>query len=390
MTYTAPVKIRVSPRGASRLLARHPWVYRSDVLEGPERAGLYPVYGPKGLLAWAAWNPASEIAVRAFRYRPTDDAEQSLLDNLRRALAQRQASLEAEPQGAFRLAHAEGDSLPGLVLDYYAGHVVVQSGSAALEPLLPRFVEVLIEQLPVQSVLARNDQRSRTLEGLELEVKPLFGRVPEWVWVREGDIEYRADLLGGQKTGAFIDQRDNRLRLRAYRGERALDVFSYHGSFALHLARSFESVTAVDSSAEALARARANAQHNHLEIATVEANAFEFLRQEEKSGRKYDLIVLDPPAFAKSKRDLERAYAAYKEVNLRAIKLLREGGILATASCSHHLSEPLFYEMLADAAADAHRSLRVIERRGQGWDHPVLLGVPETHYLKFALLEVRD
>lgn len=384
------MKVRVSPRGASRLLARHPWVYRSDVLEGPDQAGLYPVYGPKGLLAWAAWNPASEIAVRAFRYRPTDDAEQSLLDNLQRALAQRKASLEAEPRGAFRLAHAEGDSLPGLVLDYYAGHVVVQSGSAALEPLLPRFVEVLIEQIPVQSVLARNDQRSRTLEGLELEVRTLFGKVPEWVWVREGDIEYRADLLSGQKTGAFIDQRDNRLRLRAYRGERALDVFSYHGSFALHLAQGFKSVTAVDSSAEALARARANAQHNSLEIATVEANAFEFLRQEEKLGHKYDLIVLDPPAFAKSKRDLERAYAAYKEVNLRAIKLLREGGILATASCSHHLTEPLFYEMLADAAADAHRSLRVLERRGQGWDHPVLLGVPETHYLKFALLEVRE
>jgi 23S rRNA (cytosine1962-C5)-methyltransferase len=384
------VKVRVSPRGASRLLARHPWVYRSDVLEGPEQAGLYPVYGPKGLLAWAAWNPASEIAVRAFRYRPTDDAEQSLLDNLRRALALRKASLEAEPQGAFRLAHAEGDSLPGLVLDYYAGHVVLQSGSAALEPLLPRFVEALIEQIPTQSVLARNDQRSRVLEGLELEVKTLYGKVPEWAWVREGDIEYRVDLLGGQKTGAFIDQRDNRLRLRAYRGERALDVFSYHGSFALHLARGFKSVTAVDSSAEALARARANAQHNGLEIATVEANAFEFLRQEEKSGHKYDLIVLDPPAFAKSKRELERAYAAYKEINLRAIKLLREGGILATASCSHHLTEPLFYEMLAAAAADAHRSLRVLERRGQGWDHPVLLGVPETHYLKFALLEVRE
>lgn len=384
------MKVRVSPRGASRLLARHPWVYRSDVLEGPGQAGLYPVYGPKGLLAWAAWNPASEIAVRAFRYRPTDDAEQSLLENLLRALTQRKASLEAEPQGAFRLAHAEGDSLPGLVLDYYAGHVVLQSGSAALEPLLPRFVEALIEHIPVQSVLARNDQRSRTLEGLELEVKSLYGKVPEWVWVREGDIEYRVDLLIGQKTGAFIDQRDNRLRLRVYKGERALDVFSYHGSFALHLAQGFRSVTAIDSSAEALARARANAQHNGLEIATVEANAFEFLRQEEKSGHKYDLIVLDPPAFAKSKRDLERAYAAYKEVNLRAIKLLREGGILATASCSHHLTEPLFYEMLAEAAADAHRSLRVLERRGQGWDHPVLLGVPETHYLKFALLEVRD
>lgn len=390
LAYTAPVKVRVSSRGASRLLARHPWVYRSDVLEGPEQAGLYPVYGPKGLLAWAAWNPASEIAVRAFRYRPTDDAERSLLDNLERALALRKVSVEAEPGGGFRLVHAEGDSLPALVLDYYAGHVVLQSGSAALEPLLPRVVETLIERLPVQSVLAKNDQRTRTLEGLGLEVKPLFGSVPEGVWVQEGPVQYRVDLLSGQKTGAFLDQRENRLRLRGFGGERALDVFSYHGSFALHLAQGFRSVTAVDSSADALARAQDNARHNGLELATVEANAFEFLRQEEKAGHKYDLIVLDPPAFAKSKRDLERAYAAYKEVNLRAIKLLREGGILATASCSHHLTEPLFYEVLAEAAADAHRSLRVLERRGQGWDHPVLLGVPETHYLKFALLEVRD
>lgn len=386
---SAQAKIRVSPKGAARLLARHPWVYRSDVQDGPPKPGLHPVYGPRGLLAWALWNPASEIAVRAFEFGEVQDAEAALLENLRRALQRRRGALEASPGGGYRLVHAEGDSLPALVLDYYAGHVVMQVGSAALEPLTEGLLEVLLETLPIRSVLAKNDQKSRVLEGLPQEVRPLYGDVPDQIWVEEGPVRYRVDPREGQKTGAFLDQRDNRLRLEAFGGERALDVFSYHGSFALHLAQGFRSVTAVDSSADALARAQDNARHNGLELATVEANAFEFLRQEERAGHKYDLIVLDPPAFAKSKRDLERAYAAYKEINLRAMKLLKPGGILATASCSHHLPEPAFYEMLSDAAADAHTSLRVIEKRTQGWDHPILLNVPQTFYLKFALLEVQ-
>lgn len=383
------MRVRVSPKGAARLLAHHPWVYRSDVVGGPKEPGLYPVQAGAGVLALALYNPASEITVRAFSFDKSERPQEVLLDNLRKALRRRKKAITQEPQGAFRLAHAEGDLLPALVLDYYAGHGVLQVGSAALEPLTEALVEVIRSEVALQSLLAKNSHKSRSLEGLPLEVKPLLGQVPDAVMVQEGSILYRVDLKEGQKTGAFIDQRDNRIRLQAYRGKTALDVFSYHGSFALHLAQGFEQVVAVDSSAVALQRAQENAQANRLSNITFkEANAFEFLREEERRRAHYDLIVLDPPAFAKSRRDLERAYAAYKEVNLRAMKLLPRGGILATASCSHHLSEAMFYQMLAEAASDAHRTVRVVEKRGQGWDHPVLLNVPETHYLKFAILEI--
>jgi 23S rRNA (cytosine1962-C5)-methyltransferase len=383
------VRVRVSSKGATRLLAHHPWVYRSDVLEGPDQPGLYPVVSSRGVMGLALYNPNSEISVRVFSFKDAGRPQEVLLESLRQALRRRKEAIAQEPQGAFRLVHAEGDLVPALILDYYAGHGVMQVGSAALEPLTPLLVQVIRAEIPLQSLLAKNDQKTRGLEGLPLEVKPLLGPVPDTVMVREGSIVYRVDLMGGQKTGAFIDQRDNRIRLQAYRGETALDVFSYHGSFALHLARNFKQVTAVDSSAAALQRAGENAQANGLSNITFrEANAFEFLREEERRKAQYDLIVLDPPAFAKGRRDIERAYAAYKEINLRAMKLLPSGGLLATASCSHHLSEPLFYQMLAEAASDAHRTVRVVEKRGQGWDHPVLLNVPETQYLKFALLEI--
>uniref|UniRef100_A0A7C2C1E5 Class I SAM-dependent rRNA methyltransferase n=1 Tax=Thermus islandicus TaxID=540988 RepID=A0A7C2C1E5_9DEIN len=361
------MRILVNERGAQRLFARHLWVFRGDVVSGPDAPGLFPVYWGKRFLALALYNPHTDLAVRAFRFGPAsgEDPEEALLANLRRALARREEALAREPEGGWRLAHAEGDLLPGLVVDYYAGHAVVQATAYAWEPLLPRVAEALGPY--VQSVLAKNDARARALEGLPLYVRPLRGEVPE---------------------GAFLDQRENRILMERFRGERALDVFSYAGGFALHLALGFREVLAVDSSREALARAEENARLNGLRLKTLEANAFDLLRDLEKAGERFDLVVLDPPAFAKGKKDLERAYRAYKEINLRALKLLKEGGILATASCSHHLAEPLFYEMLKEAAADAHRVLRVLKKRGQPSDHPVLLNHPETHYLKFALLEV--
>ncbi|WP_018110781.1 class I SAM-dependent rRNA methyltransferase [Thermus igniterrae] len=379
------MRILVNERGAERLLSRHLWVFRRDVLSGPDTPGLFPVYWGKRFLALALYNPHTDLSVRAYRFRPGDPIE-ALLENLDRALARRQAALATEPEGGFRLVHAEGDFLPGLVVDYYAGHVVVQATAHAWEGLLPQVAERL--RPLARSVLAKNDAKARELEGLPLYVRPLWGEPPAQAVVREGGVRYLVDLQGGQKTGAFLDQRDNRILMERFSGERALDVFSYAGGFGLHLALGFKEVISVDSSREALKRAEENARLNGLSLKTLEANAFDHLRQLEKAGERFDLIVLDPPAFAKGKKDLERAYRAYKEVNLRAIKLLKEGGLLATASCSHHLSEPLFYQMLAEAAADAHRTLRVLERRGQGWDHPVLLNHPETHYLKFALLEV--
>jgi 23S rRNA (cytosine1962-C5)-methyltransferase len=379
-------KIRVSAKGAARVLARHPWVYKSDVLQAPQAPGLCVVEA-KRTLGFALFSPASEITLRFFDFVGQGDPKTILLDNLRAALARRAAAVAAEPEGAFRLVHGEADLVPALILDYYAGYGVLQVGSAALEPLIPEIAE--ITKPLFKGLLAKNDQKSRTLEGLPLETKMLWGGVPAEVTVQEGAVRYKVDLQAGQKTGAFIDQRDNRLRLVEFSGQTALDVFSYHGSFALHLCKSFGRVIAVDSSQAALGRSLHNAKLNGFtNLEAVEANAFEFLRAEEKRGAKYDLIVLDPPALAKNKRDLVRAYAAYKEINLRALKLLSKGGILATASCSHHLNEPLFYQMLAEAAADAHATVRVTEKRTQGWDHPVLLGVPETQYLKFALLEV--
>ncbi len=380
------MRILVNERGAQRLLSRHLWVFRRDVLSGPEEPGLYPVYWGKRFLALALFHPESDLSVRAYRFRPAKDLEEALLENLNRALARRLPALEREPEGGFRLAHAEGDFLPGLVVDYYAGHLVLQATAHAWEGLLPQVAEGL---KPLgQSLLAKNDAKARELEGLPLYVRPLFGQVPPAATVKEGQIRYRVDLTGGQKTGAYLDQRDNRILMERFRGERALDVFSYAGGFGLHLALGFQEVISVDSSREALRQAEENARLNGLSLKTVEANAFDYLRALEKAGERFDLVVLDPPAFAKGKKDRERAYRAYKEVNLRAIKLLKEGGLLATSSCSHHLTEPLFYQMLTEAAQDAHRSLRVVERRGQGWDHPILLNHPETHYLKFALLEV--
>ncbi len=378
--------VQVNEKGAARLLARHLWVFRKDVLRGPEVPGLYPVYAGRRFLALALYNPQSDLTVRAYRFHPAQDPEEALLENLRRALNRRAPALEAHPEGGFRLAHAEGDFLPGLTVDYYAGHVVVQATAYAWETLLPRVVETLKPY--AQSLLAKHDAKARTLEGLPLYVRPLHGEVPKRVAVQEGRIRYLVDLLGGQKTGAYLDQRENRILMEGFQGERALDVFSYGGGFGLHLALGFGEVLSVDTSREALALAEENARLNGLRLQTLEANAFDLLRRLEKEGERFDLVVLDPPAFAKGKKDVARAYRAYKEINLRAIKILKEGGLLATASCSHHLTEPLFYEMLREAAQDAHRSLRVLKKGGQPWDHPVLLTHPETHYLKFALLEV--
>ncbi len=229
------MKVRVSARGAARILARHPWVYKSDVLEGPQTPGLYPVQGPRGSLGLALYNPLSEISVRVFAFEEADSPLEALLANLRQALARRKAALMAEPEGAFRLVHAEGDLLPGLVLDYYAGHGVVQVGSAALEPLTQRFVEVLQDEVAMESLLAKNNHKPRSLEGLPLEVRPLWGRVPDAVTAWEGSVLYRANSRSeGQKTGAFIDQRENcNPAQRASGGKTALDAFSYHGLLRL-------------------------------------------------------------------------------------------------------------------------------------------------------------
>ena len=289
------------------------------------------------------------------------------------------------------MVHSDADGLPGLTIDKYADILVVQSNCAALEPFLDSLLEVLIERFKPAGVLARFDAKTRLLEGLDQNVFEAFGSVPESVTAREGRVQFLVDPWHGQKTGAFLDQRENRIALERHATGKALDVFSYHASFGLHLAKVCESVECVDSSAAALMRGAENAKLNKLEnMIFTNANAFEFLREREQAGQKFQTISLDPPALAKARRDLDSAYRAYKEINLRALKLLEPGGILGTASCSFHVSESDFYLMLTDAAKDSGRNVRVLERRGQSLDHPEILLLPESRYLKYAILEVID
>jgi 23S rRNA (cytosine1962-C5)-methyltransferase len=292
---------------------------------------------------------------------------------------------------AYRVVHGEGDGCPSLICDRYDRWAVVQLMSAGLEAFRQEIVEAIVDLLHVDGVLARNDVPLRAKEGLTRETRLLHGEVPEEIEVDEYNIRYMAAPYTGQKTGAFLDQRENRHVAGENARGRALDTFSYHGSFALHLAQRAESVVALDSSAQALVRARQNADLNGLtNVRLVEANAFDYLRDRERDGAQFDTIVLDPPAFAKTRASLPGALRGYKEINLRAMRLLSPGGMLLTASCSFHLTKPRFLEMLESAAADSGRRIALRQILGQPIDHPELLTIPETGYLKAALLQALD
>jgi 23S rRNA (cytosine1962-C5)-methyltransferase len=286
-----------------------------------------------------------------------------------------------------RLVHGEGDGLPSLIVDRYRAYLVIQTLSQATDALKAEIVDTLVELLKPQGMLERNDPRVRDFEGLDRRVGLLHGEVPERVDVREGDVTFETDLWKGQKTGLFLDQRENHLMARGYARGRVLDGFTYHGGFALHVARQATSVLAVDSSADAIARTRSNAERNGLgNVETREANVFDLLHELHKSGERFDSVILDPPAFAKSKDAIEKAARGYKEINLRALHLLNPGGMLITCSCSYHIHEADLEGILEDAAADAGATVTIVEKRRQGRDHPVVLGVPETYYLKCFVL----
>ena len=382
----------ISARGAARAARGHPWIYRSDVLRRPEGGpGAARVLSERGaFLGVALWSPASTISLRFLTAedRPPDEA--FWRERIGAAVAYRQGlglGADADHTNAWRVVHGEGDGLPSLVVDRYAGVLVVQLLSAGLEHFRGAIVAALLDTLAPAGILARNDVPVRQYEELPREIETLAGTVPDRVEVREGTVAYVVDLREGQKTGAFLDQRENRARAGALARGRALDCFSYHGSFALHLAHGAEEVTAVDSSAPALVRAAENARLNGLQnLRTVEVNAFDFLRAEEEAGGRYDTIVLDPPAFAKRRDATERALAGYKQLNMRALRLLAPGGHLLTFSCSYHVDRGSFRRMLEDAAADAGRPVLWVEERGQAADHPERLQVPETSYLKGAVL----
>ncbi|MHB1095089.1 MAG: class I SAM-dependent rRNA methyltransferase [Gemmatimonadaceae bacterium] len=385
---TLPTAI-VTPRGAKRLAAGHPWVFRSDLAEAPAGpAGAVRLADARGhALGWAWWSPASEIVLRRVE-RDSDATIDRAWWRARLAHAiSRRAPLAADTN-ACRLVHGEGDGLPALVVDRYDRWLVVQLLSAAVEAQRALVVDVLQELAAPDGILLRNDASVRAREGLPRTVELAAGAVPEEIEVNEHGVTYLAAPWTGQKTGAFLDQRENRVMLGGYARGRALDVFSYHGSFALHLARGADSVTAVDASAPALERARANAARNGIgSLECVEADAFEYLRDAAARGELFDVIALDPPALAKNRGSIAGALRGYKELNLRAMRLLAPGGMLFTASCSYHVTKPMFLDVVRDAAADSQRPMILRALTGQPLDHPEVLTIPETGYLKGLLLE---
>lgn len=379
--------VTITARGESRLREGHLWVYRADIADARASAGdVVRVLGPRGrLLGSAFYSDRSQIALRLVIAgdRPADLA--LWRERIHAAVAFRDAlAIDAT---AYRLIHGEADLMPSLVVDRYADALVVQALSQAADRLLPDLVPLLVEVTGASGVLARNDPRVRELEGLDRRVELLYGEVPEQVRVREGAIEYDADLWHGQKTGLFLDQRENRAAAAGYAHGRLLDCFSYHGGFALGLASRCPEVTAIDVSDAAVDRIRANAaRHGLNHVQALAANVFDELRRREQAGERYGTIVLDPPAFAKAKASVAKALAGYREINLRALKLLEPGGYLVTCSCSYHVNEAMFGQVLHEAALDARARVSVVEKRMQARDHPVLLGMPETYYLKCLIL----
>jgi len=381
---------KISTRGAKRIRKGHLWVYRSDVREVHEAEGgaIVSVVDEAGnFVGQAFYSDASEISLR-FLTISNETIDREWWRSRLRQCGQRRAGI-AQETDAYRLVYSEGDLLPSLIVDVYAGIMVMQNLSQGSEQAKGDLAELLVEEFGPRGIVERNDARVRELEGLELKSGVLFGDKPEEIEIRQHGVRFVVSPLGGQKTGAFLDQRENYLAAKRVVFGRALDCFTFNGGFALHLAPACDSVLGIDISAEAIAGAQRNASLN--DAGNVEfraANVFDALREMEGAGERFDTIVLDPPAFAKNRASIKSAVRGYKEINLRALKLLNPGGVLITCTCSYHLSEELFVEIIADAALDAHRRLQIIEKRGQSTDHPVLLGVPETHYLQCVIARV--
>jgi 23S rRNA (cytosine1962-C5)-methyltransferase len=379
--------VTISRRGEERIRSGHPWIYKSDVAKIDARGGdTVRVIGTRERsLGQALYSDRSEIALR-FLTRDDTPANSGLWrSRLSQAIQYRDAlAIDAT---AYRLVHGEADLLPSLIVDRYGDYLVLQALSQGMDRLIPELTQLLVELVTPVGILARNDPRVRLLEGLEQRVEVLYGTVPDQIETREGAVWYSVDPYRGQKTGLFLDQRENRAAAMQYARGRLLDAFSYNGGFALALAPRCDEVTAIDISEDAVARIRANAQRNglpHVQARTM--NVFDELRELERRGERFDTIVLDPPAFAKNKASVAKALSGYKEINLRALKLLTPGGFLITCSCSYNVSEADFADVLASAAVDAHADVAVVEKRMQGRDHPVLMTVPETYYLKCFIL----
>src|SRR5215207_3245944 len=378
--------VKVNKRGADRIRHGHLWIYRSDVVDARAVGGsLVRVTDERGnLTGQALFSDASQIALR-FLTQSNEDIDREWW---RRRIVEAANRRNIPPEtNAYRLIYSEGDLLPSLIVDRYDDVLVLQTLSQGTDAVKPLLTEILIEEFKPRAVIERNDARVRELEGLPLIAATIYGEAPAELEILQHGLRFYVEPLGGQKTGSFLDQRENRLAARAAaqttNGASALDCFTFNGAFALHLASVCENVIGIDISGDAVAAARRNAEINAFRnVQFREANVFDALREMEAAGERFDAIVLDPPAFAKNRASLKSAIRGYKEINLRALKLLNAGGVLITCTCSYHVSEELFVEILAQAAIDAHRRVQVIEKRMQATDHPVLVGVPETYYLK--------
>jgi len=379
--------VTITHKGEERVRSGHPWVYRSDVAEARAEAGAtVRVVGQRGRpIGQALYSDRSEIALRLLT-RGAEVADLALWRSRLEEAIRFRATLAIDAT-AYRLVHGEADRLPSLIVDRYGDYLVLQALSQGVDRLVPEITQLLVDILHPPGILARNDPRVRLLEGLEQRVEVLHGTVPEAIEVREGQVTSLVDPYRGQKTGMFLDQRENRVAASQYARGRMLDAFSYTGGFALALAPKCDEVLAVDISEDAVARIRVNAERNGLPQVQARAmNVFDELRELERRGERFDTIVLDPPAFAKNKASIPKALSGYKEINLRALKLLEPGGFLITCSCSYNVSEGDFADVLASAAVDAHAEVAVVEKRMQARDHPVLMTVPETYYLKCFIL----
>ena len=382
--------VKISTRGAKRIRLGHLWVYRSDIRDADEAepGAIVPVVDDaRNFVGQAFYSDRSQIALRFLTLR--DEAiDREWWRGRLHACAARRASIMKQTN-AYRLVYSEGDLLSSLIVDVYDGHYVLQTLSQGADRIQDQLLQLLIDEFQPRSIVELNDARVRQLEGLELRSGALHGDGPPEIEIAQHGVKFIVSPRASQKTGAFLDQRENYLAARRIAHGRALDCFTFNGGFALHIAGSCDNVIGIDISSEAVAAAERNAQLNNAGNVTFQtANVFDALREMETAGERFDTIILDPPAFTKSRATVKSGARGYKEINLRALKLLNTGGVLISCTCSYHISEQMFLDLIADAALDARRRLQIVEKRGQSSDHPVLLGVPETHYLKCVIARV--
>jgi 23S rRNA (cytosine1962-C5)-methyltransferase len=394
MAATAPLSegsVVISPRGVERIRAGHLWIYRSDVRETHAQPGaIVRLTDERSRFhGWAFYSDKSQISIRLLTREDVPPGREFLAGRLRQAAGYRQRVVENSD--AYRLVYSEADLLPSIIIDRYGDYLVLQTLSQGAERIKAVLVELLVELFAPKGILERNDPRVRLLEGLDQRVGVLHGEVPPEIVVKENGVSFLCDLAKGQKTGSFLDQRENHLVARRYASGNVLDCFSYHGGFALTIADRCEHVESVEMAPAAIEIARRNQELNSVANVTFrEGNTFDVLKEHYEVGRRFQTVILDPPAFAKNRESVAAAHRGYKEINFRAMKLLEPGGFLLTCSCSYHITEALFLQILAEAAVDARRNMVICERRTQAQDHPILLTMPETHYLKCMIIKVLE